>query len=117
MKRMGHLVVDSTRIRADASPEAVLKADEFEAVKEELERILDEAQVVDEREGREGRPAALRLGQPVRTEQMRDIVRRVRQAKRQAASSASQDEAEGSPTVETTAEKGGSRARRHGFGC
>jgi hypothetical protein len=72
------LVVDATKLRADASPEAVLKREEYEAVRTELARILREAHVIDEREAQEGRPTTTCLGQPVEREVMRDIVRRVR---------------------------------------
>jgi transposase len=78
LKRLGHLVVDSTKLRADASPEAVVKAEEYEALRAELARILDEAAKIDEREEQEGPRGTTRLGQVVEREQMRDIVRRVR---------------------------------------
>jgi Transposase DDE domain/Transposase domain (DUF772) len=79
LERLGHLVVDSTKLRADASPEAVLTADEYEPVRQELQRILTEAAAVDRAEAAEGRPGATRLGQEVAPEQMREILRRVRQ--------------------------------------
>jgi hypothetical protein len=78
MARVGHLVVDSTKLRADASPEAVLKAGEYEPMREELGRILAEAAQVDAKETAEGAPGATRLGAAVPPEQMREIVRRVR---------------------------------------
>jgi hypothetical protein len=78
LERLGHIVVDSTKLRADASPEAVVKAPEYEALRAELTRILEEARQVDEREAAEGRPGATRLGQPVEREQMREILRQVR---------------------------------------
>src|SRR5439155_6358446 len=79
LERLGHIVVDSTKLRADASPEAVVKAPEYEALRAELSRILEEARQVDEREAAEGRPGTTRLGQPVEREQMRAILHRVRQ--------------------------------------
>jgi len=79
LKRLGHLVVDSTKLRADASPEAVVKAAEYEALRAELARILEEAAQTDDREEQEGPRGTTRLGQVVEREQMRDIVRRVRQ--------------------------------------
>jgi transposase len=112
MKRVGHLVVDTTKLRADASPEAVLCAEEYEAVGAELGRILQEVQLIDEQESREGYRAALRLGQEVTTEQMRDIVRRVRKAKGKPSSVPNQSEAADSQDEEATIEKGGPRARR-----
>jgi hypothetical protein len=78
MKRIGHIVVDSTKLRASASPEAVVKRDEFEAVRRELQRILAQAQQVDEREDREGYPGQTQLAQSVPPAQMRAILRRVR---------------------------------------
>jgi transposase len=78
LARLGHIVVDSTKLRADASPEAVVKASEYQALRAELTRILEEARQVDEREAAEGRPGSTRLGQPVEPEQMREILRRVR---------------------------------------
>jgi hypothetical protein len=71
-------MVDSTKLRADASPEAVLTADEYEPVRQELQRILTEAAQVDGAEAQEGWPGATRLGQAVPAEQMREILRRVR---------------------------------------
>jgi transposase len=79
LERLGHIVVDSTKLRADASPEAVVTASEYDALRAALARILAEAAQVDEREAAEGRPGSTRLGQPVQREQMRDILRRVRQ--------------------------------------
>jgi hypothetical protein len=78
LKRLGHLVVDSTQLRANASPEAVLTPDEYEPVRQELARILAEAAAMDTAEAPEGRPGHTRLGQEVPPEQMREILRRVR---------------------------------------
>ena len=36
LKRLGHVVIDSSKLRADASPEAVLKPSEYEALRQEL---------------------------------------------------------------------------------
>jgi transposase len=122
MKRLGHVVVDATKLRADASPEAVLTAKEFEVVRQELARVLQEAATLDERENREGTRSALRLGQTVDPDQMRDIVRRLRKARRllarkhddegqeQAAASAAGATA-GAERKPTRAEKRGSLAR------
>ncbi len=82
MQRLGHVVLDSTKLRANASPEAVLSRDEYEPLREELARILEEARAVDEREEKEGNPGDTRLGCQVSPEQMRDIVRRVRKQQR-----------------------------------
>jgi hypothetical protein len=92
LNRLGHLVVDSTKVRANASPEAVLTADEYEPVRQELQQILAEAAAVDAQEAAAGRPGATRLGREVPPEQMREILRRVRQrrarAKREATATA-----------------------------
>jgi transposase len=78
MQRLGHVVIDSTKLRANASPEAVLTAAEYRPVREELTRILAEAEALDMREEQEGRPGQTRLGTAVAREQMRSVLRRVR---------------------------------------
>ena len=83
LKRLGHVVVDSSKFRANASDEAVLTAAEYEAMRAELQRVLAEAEAVDAQEAATGRRLPPELGAPVPYEQMRDIVRRVR--KRRAA--------------------------------
>jgi transposase len=77
LERVGRIVIDSTKLRADVSPEAVLQRREFEAVRAELERIVAEAARTDAREETAASPAATR-GKVVPREQMRDILRRVR---------------------------------------
>src|SRR5580658_4800524 len=77
LKRMGQITIDSTKIRADASPEAVAKASEYEAIKAELKRILAESASVDAAEDNQA-PGQTRLERTVSQEQMRDILRRVR---------------------------------------
>jgi len=84
LERLGRIVVDSTKLRADASPEAVVKRDEFAAVRAELARILAEAAQVDAREAAEGTAGRTELGRTVPREQMRDILRRVRRQQRDA---------------------------------
>lgn len=78
MERIGKIVVDTTKLRANASGESVLKAEQFAPVLAELERILAEAETVDAREAQEGHPGRTRLGKVPEKEQMRDILRRVR---------------------------------------
>lgn len=78
LPRLGRVVVDSTKIRADASPEAVVKPEEYAALQAELQRILTEAAAADAREAAAGEPGTTTLGQVVPHEQMRDILRRVR---------------------------------------
>jgi transposase len=79
LKRIGKIVVDSSKLRADARPEAVLTPEEYAAVRAELGRILEEARQADEQEEREGARGTTRLGAAVEPEQMREILRRVRQ--------------------------------------
>lgn len=82
--RLGRVAVDSSKFRADASPEAVVKREEFAALRTELTRILEEVAAVDAQEAKEGGPGRTELGKVVPHEQMRDILRRVRQQRRQA---------------------------------
>lgn len=88
LKRMGRVVVDSTKMKANASPESVVKQKEYEAVQAELEKILKEAEGVDRREDEEGYEGETQVENPVKVDQMREILRRVRKelkrAKRQA---------------------------------
>ena len=76
--RLGRIQMDSSKFRADASPESVLKQEEYEAVLSELRQILKEAAEIDAWEDAEGRPGTTLLGKEVPPDQMRDIVRRVR---------------------------------------
>ena len=78
LPRLGHVVLDSSKLRADAGPEAVVKQSEYAAVRAALQQILAEAATVDQAEDAEGRPGATQLGQAVPPEQMRAILRRVR---------------------------------------
>ena len=78
LQRLGHIVIDSTKLRASASPEAVVPSDEYAALRQELAAILAEAADLDAQEEQEGRPGNTRLGKEVPKEQMREIVRRVR---------------------------------------
>src|SRR5713101_1995837 len=55
LQRLGHLVVDSSKFRANASDEAVLTAAEYEAMRAELQRVLAEAEAVDAQEAATGR--------------------------------------------------------------
>jgi transposase len=81
LKRVGRIVVDSSKFRADASKESVVKQSEYEAVLTELKRILQQAQEADAREDEEP-PGQTQVGMradKVAPEQMRDILRRIRQ--------------------------------------
>lgn len=77
IRRLGRITVDSTKMRAHASSESVVPAREYEKIKAEFARILQEAEETDEREESEGRSDPL-LDRPVKREQMRDILRRIR---------------------------------------
>lgn len=78
IERMGKITIDSTKFRANASSEAVLKQKEYGAVLQELEQILAEAQEVDQKEEMQRAVSGTRLGKTVVRHQMRDILRRVR---------------------------------------
>jgi hypothetical protein len=78
LKRLGKIVIDSSKIRADASPESVVGASEYEAVQQELELILREAEIVDTREDQDGGSPGTRVGVVINTPHMRDILRQVR---------------------------------------
>jgi transposase len=77
IKRLGRIVVDSTKLRANASPEAVVKAREYDAVLAELKRVLEEAERADALDEMEG-SGTTRLNKTIPHEHMRDILRRVR---------------------------------------
>jgi transposase len=77
LKRMGQITIDSTKIRADASPEAIVKQSEYQDVLSELRRILGEASTIDAAEDNQA-PGQTRLETTLSTDQMRDILRRVR---------------------------------------
>jgi transposase len=78
IRRLGRIVLDSTKIRANASGESVVRQSEYAAVLEELARILGEAAFADESEEEEGVAVQTTTGQVVELDQMRDILRRVR---------------------------------------
>lgn len=77
IERVGRITIDSTKIRADASPDAVVKQSEFDAMLVEFEAVLKEADQADRRE-EDQPPGSLVLDKHVEPEQMREIVRRVR---------------------------------------
>lgn len=82
MKRVGKVVIDSTKIRADVSSASIVSRIEFAAVRAELERCLAEAAAADAAE--EEAPVATQTGKKVGPDQVRDVLRRVRQQRRQA---------------------------------
>ena len=77
IERLGRIVVDGSKIKADASPDSVVSAREFDAVLSQLRAILKQAKEADDRDD-EGPPGTNRLGKQVDGAQMRDILRRVR---------------------------------------
>ena len=79
MKRLGRVVIDSTKLRANASGEMVVKSGEYEEIKAELQMILDEAEKVDKKEDSEGYQGETRTGKKADKCQMRDIIRSVRE--------------------------------------
>ena len=110
IERLGRIAVDSTKIRADASPEAVVKREEFAAVRAELERIQAEVARIDAREEAEGSAGRTELGKVVPHEHMRDILRRVRRQQRQAhgapSPSPAPSEGQGEPDPRDAAARG-----------
>jgi transposase len=83
LKRVGRIVVDSSKFRADASTESVVRQSEYEAVLAELRRILQQAQETDSRED-DDPPGQTQTGvraDNVAPARMRDILRRVRNAR------------------------------------
>jgi len=102
LTRVGRVVVDSSRLRADVGPEAVLRREEFAAMRAELERILAEAATAEaaDAEAAAGGARGTRLGTVVPHEHMREILRRMRGA---ASSPAPSRPAGGHPTGEPTA--------------
>jgi transposase len=76
-KRLGRLVLDSSKFLADASPESVVPADEYEAVRRELQAVLKEATEVDQKEDQQS-PGMTTLDKEVKPDLMREILRRVR---------------------------------------
>ena len=76
-KRMGRLVIDSSKFLADASPESVVPADEYDAVRRELQAVLKEAREVDQKEDQHS-PGMTTLDKEVKPDLMREILRRVR---------------------------------------
>jgi len=78
IEQVGCITVDTTKLRANASAEAVVKQEEYEALREELERILAQAEQVDVQEEDAGRRMQTQTGRTAKREQMRAILRRVR---------------------------------------
>jgi transposase len=78
LKRVGRIVVDTSKLRANASREMILGDEEYAALRSELAKILLEAEQTDSLEDSEGYAGETRTGKSVGNLQMRDIVRKVR---------------------------------------
>jgi transposase len=78
MKRLGRIAVDSTKLRANASSEMVIGEDEYDAIRQELKAILEEAEARDKAEDAEGYEGETQTGKKPENLQMRDILRKVR---------------------------------------
>lgn len=102
LRRMGRITLDSTKIAADASPEAVLTEKEYAGVLEQLHLILEEAKERDDKEDREaeqaededGNSRGNRLQKSVEPQVMRDILRRVRKERKESKEAVQTDQAE-----------------------
>ena len=82
LRRLGSVVVDTTRWRANAGREATVEMAEVPEVLDELRRILQEAETVDAAEDAAGPRNDPHLGQAVRPDQIRDILRGLRKRRR-----------------------------------
>lgn len=80
--RVGRITVDSTKVRANASMESVVRQDEYAAMLGEIAIILEECAAEDNREETEGLRVATRTGEVVERDRMRDVLRKVRASRR-----------------------------------
>jgi len=76
-QRLGRIVIDSSKFLADASAESVVPADDYEALRQELRAVLQEARDTDDTEDQQS-PGTTVLDKEVKPEHMREILRRVR---------------------------------------
>ena len=83
LERLGRVVVDSSKFRADASPEAVIKEADYEMFANSIRLILKEAEETDAKEDRTP-PGTLLLDKAVQPDQMREIIRAIRKKKSEA---------------------------------
>jgi hypothetical protein len=81
IKRLGRIDVDSTKFKADVGPESVIKSDDFDAFHLALSNIVAEAEHQDTMEDAEGYAGNTLLEKNVGTDQMREIIRKVRKSK------------------------------------
>ena len=82
LKRMGRITIDSSKFRADASPESVVKEIDYQLVLEELKLILEEAEAADKQEEIDP-PGQTLTGMDIESGHMREILRRVSNSNRQ----------------------------------
>ena len=82
LKRMGRIAIDSSKFRADASSESVVKEIDYQLVLAELKHILDEAEATDKQEEIDP-PGQTLTGMDIESDHMREILRRVSNSNRQ----------------------------------
>jgi transposase len=78
LNRLGRIVVDSTKLRANTGSEMILAREEYAQIKQELQNIKAEAEARDKLEDAEGYDGETRTGKDAGKLQMRDILRNVR---------------------------------------
>jgi transposase len=88
LQRLGRIAIDSSKFRADASPESVVKEADYQLVLDELKLILEEAEAADKQDEIDP-PGQTLTGLDIETEHMREILRRVSKRNRQAGSAKS----------------------------
>lgn len=79
ISRVGRIDVDSTKIKANVSGESVIKRDDFDFFAQMLKEIIAQAESQDEQEDVEGYSGQTQTGKEVGSDQMREVIRRVRQ--------------------------------------
>jgi hypothetical protein len=92
ISRIGRVDVDSTKIRANVSPESVIKRSEFAFFRETLKKFIEQAEDQDRLEDVEGASGQTLIGKPVERSDMRDVLRTVREAERATKSGAADAE-------------------------
>lgn len=81
-RSVGHIFVDSTKIRANASKDSVINADEYEGVRQYVLELLDDTARLDEAEERENKLAPSVLDGEVRQVNTRDVLRKYRRRRK-----------------------------------
>jgi transposase len=85
---LGRVKIDSSKFRANAGSELVVSASDYEWLRAELNDILAEAAKADAIEDAEGTRVRVRMDRDVPPDHMRDILRRLRVQRNQAAADA-----------------------------